>query len=137
MKMPAEFQSLMDWLIGGVRSETEPTAVMEECCERLVAAGVPLWRVGVFIRTLHPEIFGMNFVWKPGAKVEVGTADFTIVDSDVFNHSPLKIVLTQGIGVGRRAADRRGSQFPTIGDLAPEGVTDYIALPLLFMDGSV
>ena len=56
MRMTAEFQSLMDWLIGGVRSETDPKLVMAECCERLVAAGLPLWRTGVFIRTLHPEI---------------------------------------------------------------------------------
>ena len=137
MKMTEEFQSLMDWLIGGVRSETDPKAVMAECCERLVAAGLPLWRTGVFIRTLHPEIFGMNFVWKPGAEVEVGTVDFTIVDSDAFNSSPLKIVFQEGIEVRCRADDPRASRFPIIGELAAEGVTDYIALPLLFMDRSI
>ena len=137
MRMTPEFLNLMEWLVDGARTAPNPEAVMAECCERLVAAGVPLWRVGVFIRTLHPEIFGMNFVWKPGAKVEVGTADFTIVDSDVFNLSPLKIVFTQGIEVRVRSDDPRASQFPIIADLAAEGVTDYIALPLLFMDGSV
>ncbi len=74
----AIFQNLMDWLIDGARSAPDAKAMMTECCERLVEAGVPLWRVGVFIRTLHPEIFGTNFVWKPGAEVEIGTVDFSI-----------------------------------------------------------
>ena len=50
--------------------------MMAETCERLVAAGLPLWRVGVFVRTLHPDIFGRNFIWRPGAEVEVGTVGF-------------------------------------------------------------
>ena len=133
----AKFQNLMDWLIDGARSHTDPKAVMAECCERLVEAGVPLRRVGVFIRTLHPEIFGMNFVWKPGAEVEIGTVDFDIVDSDAFNSSPLKIVFQEGIEVRCRADDPRASQFPIIGEMAAQGITDYIALPLLFMDRSI
>jgi adenylate cyclase len=133
----AKFQNLMDWLIDGARSATDPRAVMAECCGRLVEAGVPLWRVGVFIRTLHPEIFGTNFVWKPGAEVEIGTVDFNIMESEAFNASPLKIVFTDGIEVRCRADDPEASRFPVIAELAAEGVTDYIALPLLFMDRSI
>ena len=61
----------------------------------MVQVGIPLWRVGVFIRTLHPDIFGRNFVWRPGAEVEVGTVDFNILDAPEFKASPLAIVFTQ------------------------------------------
>jgi adenylate cyclase len=133
----AKFQSLLDWLVDGARSAGEPKVMMAECCERLVEAGLPLWRVGVFIRTLHPEFLGMNFVWKPGAEVEIGTVDFHILESEEFNSSPLKIVFQQGIEVRGRTDDPLALQFPIIEDMRAEGVTDYVALPLLFMDRAI
>jgi adenylate cyclase len=54
----AELQKITDWLIDGARSAASPTDMMAETCERLVQAGLPLWRVGVFVRTLHPDIYG-------------------------------------------------------------------------------
>src|ERR1700744_828396 len=133
----AKFQSLMDWLVDGARSAGEPQVMMAECCERMVEAGLPLWRVGVFLRTLHPEFLGMNFVWKPGAEVELGTVDFHILESEEFNSSPLKIVFQQGIEVRGRTGDPQARQCPIIEDMRSEGVTDYVALPLLFMDGAI
>ena len=63
----SDLQKLTDWLIDGARSATSSPRMMEETCERMVQAGLPLWRVGVFIQTLHPDIFGRNFIWRPGA----------------------------------------------------------------------
>ena len=69
-------QKIIDWLIDGARSAASPSRMMSETCERLVAAGLPLWRVGVFVRTLHPDIYGRNFIWRPGAEVEIGHGRF-------------------------------------------------------------
>jgi adenylate cyclase len=133
----SELQKLSDWLIDGARSATKPGQVMAEACERLVQAGLPLWRVGVFVRTLHPDIFGRNFIWKPGAEVEVGTVDFHILDSPDFINSPLAIVFREGQEVRCRLDDPASKRFPFLDDMRAEGVTDYIALPLLFMDRAV
>jgi adenylate cyclase len=136
MNIP-ELQKLTDWLIDGARSAADPTRMMAETCEGLVAAGLPLWRVGVFVRTLHPDIYGRNFIWRPGAEVEVGTVDFNILETPEFQASPLVIVFRQGIEVRARVGDPDSRRFPVIEDIRAEGVTDYIALPLLFTDGSV
>ena len=132
-----DLQKITDWLIDGARSASSPPQMMAETCERLVQAGLPLWRVGVFVRTLHPDIFGRNFIWRPGAEVEVGTVDFGILDSLDFQSSPLAIVFRQGIEVRARSDDPESKRFPIIEDMRAEGVTDYIALPLLFMDRAV
>ena len=134
MNVP-ELQKIADWLIDGARSAS-PARMMAETCERLVAAGLPLWRVGVFVRTLHPDIFGRNFIWRPGAEVELGTVSFDILDAPEFKASPLSIVFTQGIEVRGRPDDPESKRFPIIEDMRAEGVTDYIALPLRFTDGS-
>jgi len=133
----SELQELTDWLIGGARSAGTSPRLMAEICERLVQAGLPLWRVGFFVRTLHPDVYGRNFVWRPGAEVEVGSVDFKIVDSPGFHSSPLIIVFQQSKEVRARVDDPQSRRFPIIEELRAEGVTDYVALPLTFTDGVV
>jgi len=132
-----DLQTLIDWLIDGARSASSPANMMSETCERLVQSGLPLWRVGVFVRTLHPDILGYNFIWRLGAEVEVGSVDFNILDSEEFIASPLAIVFTRGIEVRAHLDDPESRRFPIVEDMHAEGVTDYIALPVLFVDGSV
>jgi adenylate cyclase len=132
-----ELRNITDWLIDGARSATSPTALMAETCERLVAAGLPLWRCGIFVRTLHPDILGRNFIWRPGAEVVVGHADHDIQQSPEFKSSPLAIVFGEGREVRSRLDDPHGTHFPFFDDMRAEGVTDYIALPLVFTDSSI
>jgi adenylate cyclase len=135
--MEIEVRKIADWLIDGARSSSVATDALSDLCERITAAGIPLWRVGLFVRTLHPDIFGRNFVWKPGEAVAVGTVDFDILDSPGFHSSPLAIVFTQGIEVRGRPDDPASKRFPIVEEMSAEGVTDYIALPVPFMDGAV
>jgi adenylate cyclase len=130
-------QELTDWLIDGARSAASPALRLAETCERLVQAGVPLWRVGVFVRTLHPDIIGHNFIWRPGAEVAVGTADFDMLDSPEYRRSPLAIVFGEGREVRYRLDDPESKRFPFFDDMRAEGVTDYIALPMRFIDGTI
>jgi adenylate cyclase len=132
----AEFHKLTEWLVDGARSAPSPPRMMAETCERLVAAGLPLWRVGIFVRTLHPDIIGRNFVWKPGEEVVVGTANYDMLDSQEFLNSPLAIVFREGREVRALIDSPDARRFPFLDDMRAEGVTDYIALPMLHVDGS-
>ena len=133
----ADLQKLTEWLIDGARSAPSPPQMMAETCERLVAAGLPLWRVGVFVRTLHPNIVGRNFIWRPGAEVVVGSANYEMLDSPEFRNSPLAIVFGEGREVRSLIDGPESKRFPIFDDMRSEGVTDYIALPLMNIDGSV
>jgi adenylate cyclase len=133
----SDLKQLIEWLIDGARSAASPPELMARTCERLVEAGLPLYRVGVFVRTLHPDIFGRNFIWRPGAEVEVGMVDFHILDSAEFKASPVIVNFQHGQEVRAHADDPESKRFPIIDVLRGEGVTDYIALPLFFVDGSV
>jgi adenylate cyclase len=133
----SERQRIINWLIDGARSAKAPAEMVAEACERLVAMGLPLWRFGIFIRTLHPEIFGRNFIWRQGQEVEVGSVDFEILASPEFAESPLRIVFQKGLEVRGRMDDPDSKRFPFLDDMRAEGVTDYIAVPMLFLDGSI
>jgi adenylate cyclase len=133
----SELQKLKDWLIDGARSAPGPIRMMSETCERLVQAGLPLWRVGVFVRTLHPDIVGRNFIWRPGAEVVTGTANYEALESPEYRNSPLAIVHGEGREVRSLIDGPESKRFPFFDDLRAEGVTDYIALPMMDSDGSI
>lgn len=133
----SEIQRIINWLIDGARSSKGPAEMIAEVCEHLVEAGLPLWRFGIFIRTLHPEIFGRNFIWRQGQEVEIGTVDFEILDTPEFARSPLRIVFEEGLEVRGRMDDPDSKRFPFLDDMRAEGVTDYVATPMRFFDGSI
>ena len=133
-----ELQKIIDWLIDGARSAPSPPQIMVETGERLVRAGLPLWRVGVFVRTLHPDIFGRSFVWRRGAEVVMGSANFDVRDSDEYRSSPLSVLHSTEKEVRRRLSDSAAiDNSPFLADMREEGVTDYIVFPLRFTDGSI
>jgi adenylate cyclase len=128
-------QELTAWLIDGAPSCT-PVSLLSETCERLVAAGLPLWRAGAFVKTLHPDAFGRSFIWRQGADVVINTADFDFPDSPQFRQSPLALLFGSGQEIRYRLDDPATRRFPLFDDLRAEGITDYVALPLLFTDGT-
>jgi adenylate cyclase len=132
----SKLQDLTRWLMDGARSAPAPTDFLRETCARLVALGVPLWRVGAFVQTLHPDVFGRSFIWHLGGEVVVNTANFDLPDSPQFKNSPLAILYAKGQEVRYHLDDPETARFPFFDDMRQEGVTDYIALPLFFTDGS-
>src|SRR5207247_2192583 len=63
---------IAEWMIDGARSASLPQDVLQELCDRLVGCGIPLWRVAVLVRTLHPEVTGRRLLWRRGVGVAVG-----------------------------------------------------------------
>jgi adenylate cyclase len=134
---PAKLQDLIDWLIDGARSAKGRNGPFQEFCERLLPAGLPLARVALFIRTLHPDVYGRSFIWRPGGEVAVSAADIDIEKTPAFATSPIAAVYRSRRELRCRLDDPASRRFPYLDELRGEGVTDYVALPLHFTDGSV
>jgi adenylate cyclase len=133
-----DIRAIADWLIDGARSAPLPQEVLAQLCDRLVACGIPLWRVAVFVNTLHPQIVGRRFVWHPGADVEISEGRFGLFDTPEFRDNPVARVYATKNAIRRRLADPDcAMDFPILLELCAEGVTDYLALPLFFTDGAV
>jgi len=131
-------KAVVDWLIDGARSAPQPQDVLAQLSERLVACGIPLWRVAVFVRTLHPNVMGRRFTWRPDAEVELTEAPFELLETEYFRDSPIARVYQTGVAIRRKLADPDCPEdFPVLADLRAEAVTDYLASPLVFTDGAV
>jgi adenylate cyclase len=133
-----EIKEIADWLIDGARSAPQPAQVLAQLSERLVACGIPLWRVAVFVRTLHPQVMGRRFIWRPGTEVEVSEAPFELLESADFLENPIAQVYATGRALRRKLADPDCAvDFPVLSELRAEAITDYLALPLVFTDGAI
>jgi adenylate cyclase len=129
------------WLIDGARSAQQPDQVLAQLCARLVDCGIPLWRVAVFVRTLHPHIMGRRFLWRADAAdgaVAVSSAPHEQTDTDEFRLSPFYQVYNTGAALMRHLADAAcPMDFAILEGLRADGVTDYLATPLTFINGEV
>jgi adenylate cyclase len=133
-----DIRAVVDWLADGARSAVDSDEVLAELCRRLVECGIPLWRVAVFVSTLHPDVMGRRFLWQPGSAVRTSEASFAFVDTDDYRTSPVVAVYQTRQPIRRHLADGAcPNDFPILDELRAEGATDYVAFPLLFTDGSV
>ncbi|MHA1569511.1 MAG: hypothetical protein ACTSXZ_08575, partial [Alphaproteobacteria bacterium] len=114
-----------DWLMGQALAETEFEPLFEGCCERLLAAGVPLWRAHATFRILHPLYEAMGLTWRRSQGVEIfryphrAVAEFP----EAFKANPLHhLIQTQLPSLRRRLTGPEALvDFPLLADLRDQG----------------
>jgi adenylate cyclase len=132
-------QRIVDWLDHGAPEARSPQEILSQLCRRMLQAGISLSRVAVFVRTLHPNVFGRGFFWREGRdEVEVDEATHDFVGTREHLQSTPAAVWSTGREIRRRLADAACPiDFPVLADLRGEGMTDYLVVPLRFMSGEV
>ncbi len=129
---------IASWLVehGGRRCSAE--ALVDELCRRLVAAGVPLFRVSVGFRSMHPQLFAHNIRWVRGAGATEIRRPHGIEDTAHYRNSPVALI-HQGQPAFRRRLDQDpdASRYPVLQELRAEGGTDFLALGLPFSTGQI
>ena len=132
-------QPVIDWLVDGAPPAKLPEEVLLIACHRLRDAGLPLYRANVSVRTLHPNVLGRGFNWNEDRDtVEVNAVSHEFLESEQFLNSPMRVVFAEHIEVRRRLCDPGcPMDFNILPELLAAGVTDYIALPVRFINGEV
>ena len=132
-------EAVVEWLDQGAPPARRPQDVLLGLCRRLVASGLPVYRVGVFVRTLHPNVLGRSFIWQADRDlVETNEVGHELLESEMFIRSPIRVVFADHTEVRRRLADPGCPRdFPILEDLEREGATDFLAVPLKFLGGEV
>jgi adenylate cyclase len=129
---------VIEWLAGGARSSSQSQDVLAEMCERLCAGGIPLWRAEVFVRTLHPHVTGRHFEWKTGVGSKVTAMPFESLETAEFRQNLIACVCAKGLVVRQKTGESGGLvSFPVLRKLVDEGVTEFLAVPLVFTNGEI
>ncbi|MEQ9638941.1 MAG: DUF427 domain-containing protein [Alphaproteobacteria bacterium] len=129
--------ALVDWLLREAWACAEPAELTAELGRRMVAEGIPAARLNVTVWSLHPLLVGTTYVWqRDGDVVSVDSAHHEDLDRPEYQNSPLRHVMN-GLGGVRQslATDDAEFSFPIMADLKARGMTDYVAMALVFSDG--
>ena len=135
-----DVQPIIDWLIDGAKSATgDPRDSLRVLSQRMIDCGLPLHRVGVFIRPLHPNVAARAFYWRENsAAVEVSDEDHAFMWTDEHLANPIHAVTQTRQQIRRRLGDPgTPMDFPVLDELRIQGFTDYLLMPLEFIDGEV
>ncbi len=128
---------IADWLVNHGGKETDLGHFLQEFCQRLAAQGVPLFRVYMGVRPMHPEVAASNVIWRRGEAGHV-QADhgYGMQLSEAYLNSPVRLIL-EGAGAFRRRLEGPDvvRDCSILDELAGLGVTDYVIMPLLFSTG--
>src|SRR5271170_1153237 len=116
---------------------TAAAELFDGFCQRLVLAGLPLWRAYAAMRTLHPQWGGYGYTWQRELNA-IEPAQYGRGDGPNWLTSPFAYLLGQGRAGGeednpwrdlRRHLTGREAQldFPVLEELAAAGGSDYFA----------
>lgn len=138
MRSTPDVESLVDWLVDGAPGTNGPAEVVGQAGPRLLAAGVPIARIAAFVRTLHPHIMGRSFEWSTDApQVIVREAPYALLRDESYTRSPVGTVFATGQELRRRLDGSEPLDLVELPELAAQGYTDYLVLPMRFLDGTV
>jgi adenylate cyclase len=118
-----------DWLMTQALGDTSMERLVEGCCERLWGAGVPLYRVMIGYRTLHPLFTSVSHVWRRDAPLVTERHDQRRPEAGAaFERGPHGWMLRSGVSYLRRRLTGPEAllDFQVLTDLRDQGGTDYL-----------
>jgi len=138
--MPLQAQRLIDWLLSEGRFVERLPDLVGGFAAKLAAEGVPLCRLTLHLRLLHPALRGVTYIWRAGGDgvEEIGRVH-GVEETPLYLKSPMFTIVEQGASGIRYRLDRLDPPYPytILDDLRAEGVTDYVALPIRFSTGQL
>src|SRR5271157_4516580 len=132
------------WAVGEGLRGAEAALLFDGLCQRLVGAGVPLWRAFAGMRTLHPQWGGYGYTWRRqlnaiqptqferGDEYEQGVLNSPIGYLVRLSEARLATApaeaANQWVNLRRRLTGAEAQlDFPLLEELAAAGATDYFA----------
>lgn len=126
-----------DWTENFGRYTDSMSTLISEVGARFKGCGLPLARLSVIVRTLHPQIAVTGYTWNGDTgEMEEFTGDHQSQSGKSYQRSPVRQIFEGSPGIRRRLLDPETPRdFPILEELDEQGITDYLILPVPFSDG--
>ncbi|NRP72014.1 Adenylate cyclase 1 [Ensifer psoraleae] len=128
---------LIEWLVGDECHELDDAGLAAGFGRRLRAAGLPIDRLTLNLRTLHPEILGRSVAWAPNEAVEVRDREHGTEISPGFAGSPLRRVMETRKPVIVRLDGSIDPAWVHTDLFHGRGLIEFVIVPLCNADGLV
>jgi adenylate cyclase len=129
--MNGKIAELARWVLDETSRQLAAPQLLAGLAERMIAAGVPIWRVSTGLLTMHPEIFSRYLAWVRGKGCELIHRPHEFMQTAAYIGSPVEAI-HKGGGAMRSRLDglRENIRYDVLKDLKDKGATDYLIQPL-------
>jgi adenylate cyclase len=136
---PLPANPLADWIVKTAWASPSISGLVAAFAAELVRMDIPLLRLSLHIRTLHPLLGATGFIWHRGSdEVLQNQVGHEVFKSDRFLKSPVMPIYEGAGGIRRRLFEEdQPFDFPILEEIYLAGGTDYVAIPFLFSDGQI
>ena len=130
---PCSAPAIFDWLFTEGRRIENTNRFVHELAHRIVENGGDIDRLMISLLTLNPLIVGTAETWlRSDDTTRSMRASHNVRISERYIGSPLQTIYETHKRVRRRLDDLPGDAHRAYTELAEDGFTDYLALPVLF-----
>jgi adenylate cyclase len=130
--------NVASWIVESGLRDLGPEALVAGAARRMRAAGLPLDRLQVAFRLLHPLFDGMSLTYTEETGLLTSYNTGRRQPTEAFRRSPYFHMLTNGLTELRAKLDSNEPQpFPVLEELRQEGMRDYLALAIGFSSDAV
>ncbi|MBM3567730.1 MAG: adenylate/guanylate cyclase domain-containing protein [Alphaproteobacteria bacterium] len=128
---------VIDWLFGHGRFIADANQFTRELGERMIVAGAPVMRMRMMVRILHPLLTSWSAIWQADGRMERDILQpHGLEKRSVYIGSPLEQVYRTRKPFRRNiAAGLTDRDHLVLHEIAAEGGTDYLAMPLPLTKG--
>lgn len=131
-------EEIEDWLRTKGRLIPDALAFVEDLCHKMIQSGIPISRVRIGFRTLHPQMEFWAYTWTESEDIARDWGGrHGISNSPSYFGSPAEWV-HQNHKTFRKKLTTLDPEtdHPVLFEQAEAGLTDYIMMPLDFSDGT-
>lgn len=118
------------WLLREGRLVRRPDAFLEQLMNRVLEAGIPVWRTYIGLQLVHPQLQAMGFLWRRGQAVETVARAYGVQFTPAYIGSPLQEVREGGTAVRYRLDGLTDRHHEVLHEVRSGGGTDYFSLPM-------
>jgi len=133
-----DVQPVIDWLIDEGRLLPSLNDLAANLAQRVMDAGLPLWRVRISIRTLHPLITAKSAAWeREEGVVAMVNAAHGLESRPSYVGSPLQVMADTRQPFRKILTEPLGpNDHLVLYELKERGATDYFGAPMLFTESA-
>lgn len=127
---------ILRWLQSDGRKFRETAPFLDAFVRELRRVGVDISRATTGVPILHPQVDSLSCLWEEDKPVSERRFRLDAEGLRQFQNSPIYAVYAGEAVRCRLDSPPSPDEFPILGELRGEGITDYIALPLPWSNGS-
>lgn len=133
--MTQDLREIGDWLLENGQRYSSIVELLDSFAAELLVHKLPIARIRLTTRTLHPELIGQAYTWTQRAASKEMRAAHSTLSSEAYLGSPIQTLIEtqQEVHQALHKADLSGLHI-IFSELHQEGYGDYFGVPLFFSD---